>query len=264
MTEDIRQGSKPSQLIIEQHDVSYTDKLGKDIKIYGKLYRPNTGEKRGIIILSHGYNAYGDAFAEKCEFFARNGYGAYAFDFCGGSTVSKSTGRQSTEMTLFTETEDLIAVFDYLSKLDCVDTSRMFLSGDSQGGMISALAAEKLGSDKVKGMALQFPAFGIPDAWRNEEANLPRDHWGLTLGKVFATSVKDFYTFNYVGIKYTNDLLIISGTEDPVVPIASVRYAVNSVYRNAELVEFQGEGHGFSKAKEAEARELMMKFMESR
>ena len=256
-------GGKPSPFIIEQHDVSYTDKLGKEINIYGRLYRPNTDEKCGLIILSHGYNAYGDAFAEKCEYFARNGYAAYAFDFCGGSTVSKSTGRVSTEMTLFTETEDLIAVFDYLSKLDCIDANRMFLSGDSQGGMVSALAAEELGNDGVKGMALQFPAFGIPDVWRNEEPNLPRDHWGLTLGKVFATSVKDFYTFNYVGKNYTNDLLIISGTADPVVPISSVRQAVNSVYKNAELVEFEGEGHGFSKAKEWEARALMLEFMEN-
>lgn len=230
-------------------------------ELYGKLFIPNNGEKNGVVILSHGYNAYGDAFAEKCEFFARNGYAAYAYDFCGGSTKSKSTGRLSTEMTLFTETEDLIAVFEYLSKLDCIDSNNMFLSGDSQGGMVSALAAEELGDDKVRGMALQFPAFGIPDVWRNEEPNLPRDHWGLTLGKVFATSVKDFYTFNYVGKNYTNNLLIISGTSDPVVPISSVRQAVNSVYKNGKLVEFQGEGHGFSKTKEAEARQLMLEFM---
>ena len=66
-----------------------------------------------------------------------------------------------------------------------------------------------------------------------------------------------------MGKKYTNDLLIISGTADPVVPISSVRQAVNSVYKNAELVEFEGEGHGFSKAKEWEARALMLEFMEN-
>ena len=254
-------GGKPVPFTIERHDVSYTDKLGKNINIYGRLFIPNGNEKNGVIILSHGYNAYGDAFAEKCEFFARNGYAAYAFDFCGGSTKSKSTGRASTEMTLFTETEDLIAVFDYLSKLDCIDADNMFLSGDSQGGMVSALAAEELGDERVRAMALQFPAFGIPDVWRNEEANLPREHWGLMLGKVFATSVKNFYTFNYVGKNYTNNLLIISGTADPVVPISSVRQAVNSVYKNGKLVEFAGEGHGFSKTKEAEARQLILEFL---
>lgn len=256
-------GNKPAPYTVEQHDVSYTDKLGRDINLYGQLYVPSSGSKNGVIILSHGYNAYADAYAAKCEFFAKNGYAAYAFDFCGGSTVSKSTGRLSTEMTLFTETEDLVAVFDNLSKLDCIDENNMFLSGDSQGGMVSALAAEELGDDKVRGMALQFPAFGIPDVWRNEEPNLPRDHWGLTLGKVFATSVKDFYTFKYVGKNYTNNLLIISGTSDPVVPISSVRQAVNSVYKNGTLVEFEGEGHGFSAAKEAEARQLMLDFLKT-
>ena len=254
-------GSKPPAFRSERHDVSYTDKSGREINLYGKLFVPNNEGKNGIIILSHGYNAYADAYAEKCEYYAKNGYAAYAFDFCGGSTKSKSTGRASTEMTLFTETEDLIAVFNDLSKLDCIDTNNMFLSGDSQGGMISALAAEELGNDRVRGMALQFPAFGIPDVWRNEEPNLPRDHWGLTLGKVFAASVKDFYTFKYVGKNYTNNLLIISGTADPVVPISSVRYAVSSVYKNARLVEFEGEGHGFSKSKEAEARKMILDFM---
>ena len=261
-------GGKPSVFTVEQHNVSYTDELGRDITIYGKLFRPNNNEKCGAIILSHGYNAYGDAFAQKCEFFARNGYAAYAFDFCGGSTVSKSTGRQSTEMTLFTETEDLLAVFEDISSLENIDSDHMFLSGDSQGGIVSALAAEQLGS-RVKGMALQFPAFGIPDNWRatfKNESDIPEtyNHWGLTLGKVFFTSMRDFYTFNYVGKNYTNDLLIISGDKDNIVPISSVKYAVNSVYKNAELVIFNGEGHGFSAGKEAEARELILEFMNKR
>ena len=38
-------GGRPSPFVIEQHDVSYTDKFGKEINIYGRLYRPNSDEK---------------------------------------------------------------------------------------------------------------------------------------------------------------------------------------------------------------------------
>lgn len=261
-------GGKPSAFVVEQHNISYTDSMGRNITLYGRLYRPNNNEKCGAVILSHGYNAYADAYAQKCEFFAENGYAAYAFDFCGGSTVSKSVGRETTEMTIFTEAEDLVAVFEDISSLENIDSERVFLSGDSQGGMISALAAEKLGN-RVRGMALQFPAFCIPDDWRKKfrnESDIPEtyNHWGLLLGKVFFTSIRDFYPYDYLGKNYTNDLLIISGDEDNTVPISTVEYAAENVYKNAELVVFHGEGHGFSAEKDAEAKNLMIEFMNNR
>jgi len=138
-------------------------------EIYGKIYFPGTEKKCPAVILSHGYNGCHTDFISECNYFSQNGYVACTFDFCGGSTRSRSSGK-STDMTIFTEKDDLLAVIDYVASLEQVDTSRIFLLGGSQGGLVTALAAEER-SEQIRGMVLYFPAFNIPDDWR---ANYPR------------------------------------------------------------------------------------------
>lgn len=199
------------------------------------------------IILSHGYNGSHSDFSKECIYFAQNGYVAYAFDFCGGSVNSKSSGK-STDMTVFTEKEDLLAVFDYISTMDGVLSDKVYLFGGSQGGFVTALIAEER-ADKVKAVVLYYPALNIPDDWRKNyatEADIPEivDFWGLQLGKNFFMSIRDFYTFDNIG-KYEGNVLIIHGDKDNIVPLNFSEKAVKT-YKNAELIVLPGEGHGYS------------------
>lgn len=231
-------------------------------EIYGKLYKPKAEGVYPAIILSHGYNGTNADFVTDCKYFARNGYVAYAFDFCGGSTRSKSAGA-STDMTIFTEKEDLLIVFHYIKTLDIVNSERVFLFGGSQGGLVTALAAEEC-RDEVSAMILYFPAFNIPDDWRKNyasEASIPEvvDFWGLKLGGVFFKSMRDFYTFDNIGL-FDKDVLIVQGDKDAIVPMSYVERAEKH-YKNAELVVLQGEGHGFTPSGGKKARELVLEFM---
>ena len=181
--------------------------------IFGRLYMPVAEGKRPAVILSHGYNGCHSDFDRECRFFAENGVIAYSFDFCGGSARSKSSGA-STDMTLFTEKEDLVAVFDALSASESVDEKAVFLLGGSQGGLVTALAAEER-KDRVRGMILYFPAFNIPDDWRHRfdaEGQIPETvpFWGLTLGRGFFAAMRDFDSFGYVG-GFSHPVLILQG-----------------------------------------------------
>lgn len=233
-----------------------------DKKIYGKVYYPEKEGKYPAIILSHGYNGSNSDFVQECTYFAQNGYVAYAYDFCGGSVNSKSSGK-STDMTVFTEKEDLLTVFDYIKNMDNVDEEKVFLFGGSQGGFVTTLAAEDL-SDEVKGMVLYFPALNIPDDWRKtypEEEDIPEttDFWGLTLGSEFFLSIHDFYTFDNIG-SYPGDILIIYGNKDNIVPYEAMTKA-QETYDSAELVVLENEGHGFSPSGGKKARELVLDFL---
>ena len=215
--------------------------------IYGKIYVPHGEGKHPAIILSHGYNGTNNDFVNECKYFAQNGYIAYAFDFCGGSVNSKSTGK-STDMTIFTEKSDLLAVFDHISAMDTVDSEQIFLFGGSQGGLITTLAAEEK-ANNVKGMILYFPALCIPDNWRvtyPTTENIPdvNNFWGLDLGKNFFVTINDFYVFDNIG-SYDKDVLIIHGDKDAIVSIDYSKRAVE-LYKNAKLITLTGEGHGFS------------------
>lgn len=231
-------------------------------KIYGKLYSPIKEGKHPAVILSHGYNGVHSDFATECTYFAENGYVAYAYDFCGGSTRSKSSGK-STDMTVFTEKEDLLDVFEHIRELENVDSEQMFLFGGSQGGFVTSLVAEEL-MEKVQGMILYFPALNIPDDWRRNYTTVEAipetvDFWGLKLGKNFFLSIRDFYTFDNIGA-YPNDVLIIYGEKDAIVPYNTMLEA-EKVYNNAKLVVLKNEGHGFTVEGGKKAQEMVLDFM---
>jgi len=213
--------------------------------IYSRVWSPVTAEKRPAIIFSHGYNGCHSDFVTECEFFAGQGFVCCSIDFCGGSTRSRSTGK-STDMTLFTERDDLLAVYDHIAALNEVDEHAVFLLGGSQGGLVTAMAAEER---PARGMILYFPAFSIPDNWRGRfgpvEA-IPETHefWGLTLGRGFFASMHDFSPFDCVG-GYSGPVLILQGDQDGIIPVSVAQRAAGK-YGNAELVILPGEGHGFS------------------
>lgn len=257
-------GGKAPTMTVKEHTVTYNDD-NETYNLYSKLYRPVGVEKCGVVIFSHGFNGGCDDFKPDCEYLAKNGIASFTFEFCGGSNRKMSRGRETTEMTIFTEKADLLAVFDYVSKLDGIDTNNMFLAGGSQGGLISAMAAEEL-TDRVKAMAIYFPAYNIPDNWRSNfknEEDIPETHnlWGFTLGKVFFTSMRDYYPFkdNNIG-KYKGNVLIMQGDKDNIVPLVTAKEAVKH-YDSAELVVFPGEGHGFSPAGSQTAREKLLELV---
>ena len=249
--------NKTYEIVIEELIIKAEGK-----EIYGKIYKPKDEGKYPAVILSHGYNGCNADFVTDCKYFARNGYVAYAFDFSGGSTRSKSKG-VSTDMTIFTEKEDLLVVFDYIKKLDIVDKEKIFLFGGSQGGLVTALAAEELKSE-VKAMMLYYPAFCIPDNWRGnyptvESIPATVDFWGLKLGGNFFKSIREFYTFDNIGA-FDKDVLIIHGDKDEIVPLSYSERAERH-YKNAKLVVLPGEGHGFTAGGGKKARELVLEFM---
>lgn len=90
----------------------------------------------------------------------KRGYIAYAFDFCGACSKSRSDG-STDNMTLFSEIEDLKAVLSTVCAMDNVDADQIYLFGTSQGGLVTALAAEECEAI-VKGEILLYPAFNIP------------------------------------------------------------------------------------------------------
>lgn len=215
--------------------------------VYGKVYLPEGIENAPIVIFSHGYNGCMEDFDISARYFAENGIGAVCYTFCGGSTRDKSSFH-TTEMTIFTEKEDLSAVVDTISKWDCVNEENIFLFGGSMGGLVSALVAEDY-RDKIKGLILLYPALCIADNWRENypsKEDIPdtQEFWGMMLGRKFFESIHTFYVFDQIG-KFRNNVLIMHGRAEAVVPIEySIR--AKSLYPNAELELFASEGHGFT------------------
>lgn len=230
--------------------------------ISGRLYLPQK-DKCPMVIMSHGFNGCGDDFKEYAKTLTKNEIGVLTFDFCGGSLHSKSD-LLTTDMTIFTEKEDLLSVIDFTEKQ--YNAESIFLFGASMGGLVSALAAETC-ADRIQGMILLYPALCVADDWNKRFTNvgeIPDVHnvWGVPLGKPFFKTLHSFNVFEHIG-KFEKDVLIIHGDKDEVVPVEYSKQA-NRIYANSKLKIFQGEKHGFSYEHNNQVAEMISDFIVKR
>lgn len=233
-------------------------------EIYGIFFTPNECKAFPVVIFSHGFNGTTDSYLERCRHLASHGIGALTFDFCGGSVHSKSS-LATSEMTLFTEEEDLYAVIDFIQSQKNVNQNNIFLFGESQGGLITALAADTR-KDEIQGVLLLYPAFCIPDNWNAKfpkEEDIPEkeDLWGVTLGKAFFTTLRGYDVFKHIG-KFEKNVIIFHGDKDDIVPLQYGEKA-HSLYPHAEIKVFHGEGHGFSEPANKQVMQMTLDFVQN-
>ncbi len=211
-----------------------------DVDIYGKLYLPiYASDDKPLVILAHSANLTSDSLSKYAEEFAKRGFVAYAFEFCGGSSNSRSGGSQ-VDMTVFSECDDLKTVIDALLQLEYVDENAVYLFGTSMGGLVCALTAEN--NPHVKGEILLYPAFNI--------AELVSSYSGFgngifnTYGQAFVDTLKDFDVYDHIG-NFSGNVLIVHGSNDFIVKPSYSQRATDK-YEHYTLRIIENAVHGFN------------------
>lgn len=230
---------------IAQKELIIKQKNGKSI--YGIVSNPDTKGKHGVAIISHGFN--GTHHFGKDYFKTLNdlGYAVYSFDFPCGSVNSKSDNN-TMNMSVSDEKDALKEIVAYFQKQKDVDKNKIVLIGESQGGLVSALAASEL-KKQVSNLVLIYPALCIPDNWnerypRVEDIPEVSEIWGVKLGKKFMMDIRNIKPFDIIG-NYKGNVLIVHGTDDKVVPVNYSKRA-QQTYQNVELKIIEKAGHGFN------------------
>ena len=224
-------------------------------RIYGVLYRSqNAGSKLPLVIMAHGFGGTHGNVRAYAEAVSRKGFLCYCLDFCGGGNGSRSDG-STTEMSIFTEREDLKAVVGQLKTLPEVDNSRIILMGESQGGMVSAITASQM-PDDILCLALFYPAFCIPDDAKRryptpDDIPASSSLWGTQLGRTYYEYLYDFDVYAEIG-KFNKPVLLLHGNRDNIVDISYSQRA-SETYQQVEYHVLQGAGHGFSGSSQTQA-----------
>ena len=234
--------------------------------LYGELLLPkNYSGKLPTIICSHGFNGsyrYYRGSVGMC--LAMSGFAVCCFDFYGGSVHGKSGGKM-TEMSVFTERDQLNDVIAKIKTLDFLDMNNLFLWGESQGGFVTAITAAKHNED-VKAVVLFYPAFCAKDDIQKRYSSLDEmpdivDIMGKKVGKVYYEKLYDFDAYAEAA-KYTGPVLIIHGDADRTVNVSYGRAAAEN-YRNARFEVLPGEDHGFSGKGKLKAAKMVYDFFKA-
>lgn len=217
------------------------------ITLRGQFFTPEGAGSFTTVIISHGFGECAAETARFAKVFASNGIAALALDFFGGSLRTTSDGHMS-EMSVLTEMADLNAVMDQLAVFPEVDSSRLFLFGNSQGGFVSAMVAADRPED-VRGLILFYPALVIPDDTRAEFSCIDKikevnDRFGKPIGRGYHEAVYNMDAFAEIE-GYEGPVLIVHGDADNIVP-ASYSERAAAQYKDCKLIVIPGAFHGFN------------------
>lgn len=218
-------------------------------KLRGVIFNTDVKTPSKTVIISHGYASSMLVTSPYAKPFLDEGYVVIMYDFCcSGSGISCG---KSTDMSIFTETDNLLDVLDFAKSLDIVDNKHITLCGCSQGGLVSALAAVKREKD-VERLILYYPALCIPDDARRgcvigtkiDPDNVPDKFFGLfiLLSKKYVMDAKSIEPYEQI-CTFKKPVFIVHGIEDSLVKIEYSRKA-KELYPDCRLVEVHGD-HGF-------------------
>lgn len=245
------------------NELKIKQKNGKSI--YGVICKPSTKGKHGVAIISHGFN--GTHHFGKDYFKTLNdlGYAVYTFDFPCGSVNSQSDNN-TMNMSISDEKEALKEIVAYFQKQKNIDRSKIVLCGESQGGLVSALAASEL-KKQISNLVLIYPALCIPDNWNSryptvEDIPEVSEIWGVKLGKKFMLDIRPMKPFETIG-NYKGHVLIVHGTDDKVVPLDYSKRA-QQTYNNATLKIIERAGHGFNPFERTLSNQYVKEFLSNK
>lgn len=223
----------------------HVDRDGMDI--YGVVHIPSGVEgKMPAVILSHELGATSDRVKGYGEALAEEGYVTVCFDFCGGGWGSRSDG-ELLDMSVLTEKADLEAVLEEVQQWDFVDTDSVYLMGNSQGGLVTALTTSEH-KEEIRAVILVYPAFSLYDEVHemfDSTEEIPETHslLGLRLGNRYFVDIWDQEPYERIR-EYGKNILLIHGDRDSIIPVSYSDKLAETI-EHVEYHVIRGADHGY-------------------
>lgn len=208
------------------------------------------GKKCHVVVICHGFtgNMEEPLHRALAARLLEEGFGVMRFDF---NAHGRSEGKFE-EMTVLNEIDDAMAVIACVRKLP--QTDGISLLGHSQGGVVAAMTAGRLGSRVVQRLVMMAPAAVLrDDALRGNTMGAMYDPWhapeyvqlpsGVRLGRAYIQTAISLPVYE-TAARYDGPALVIHGMDDRVVPYTyGERFQREMTFCTLNLIP--GENHGF-------------------
>lgn len=227
----------------------------------GIVTLPEGNEKAAVVLNLHGFSGskagYKYAHTHMARILAEKGIGCVRFDYFG---CCESDG-EFEEMTFTTLLEDTEDMFAWLKLQPWADTERLLLSGQSLGGFVAASAAPRI---KPYALILMCPGASMWHGCKQRADEMRAagivyaDVEGLRFGTAFND---DLAAYNpYEDAKgYGGDVLILRGTNDPLVNDEVCEQYLRLYPNKGEYVRIEDANHNFASipARDACEKEIL-------
>ena len=250
---------------IEQTGVEFPS---RDVTLTGILTVPKSdAEKYPTVILTHGFMGDTHDTDNLAEYLGKHGIAALQINLMGSGT----SGGNYEDSDFTTQPDDILNALAYAKTLDVVDANNIFLAGKSQGGFDSGLAALQC-EEEINGLCMWFPAFCIPDNFRNGKVmfkefdinDIPDTiemRPGYLVGKGMIEQAMEMRIEDILPA-FKKDVLIIHGEKDFVVDI-SYSQQMAPLYPHATLTIMPDGNHGFQGQNELDALAYTLAFIQN-
>lgn len=183
----------PERLGLAYEDVRFASPDGTQLTGW---FIPALGEVRGTVVHMHGNAQNMTAHWAYAEWLPQRGFNLFCFDYRG---YGQSQGRPDPQGIF----ADGIAALDYLRSRD--DTRKLFVFGQSLGGML-AIAAAGASPERIQAVAAEAPAYSYSE-WADDQ--MPELQLALDDSCCANT---------YIGKLSPIPLLLLHSPQDRVVP----------------------------------------------
>ncbi|KAJ5833673.1 alpha/beta-hydrolase [Penicillium riverlandense] len=184
------------------------------------------------------------------QYYTTRGFAVCAVNYTGSTGFGREYRERLSGYWGLVDVGDAVSAVDYLIEKGLVDKSRVGIYGGSAGGYLTlqalhlypgvwAAGVSSYGISDVRALQADSYKFESQDVDRLLLSGTPVEERGAELEKRSPC---------YYAERMKAPLLLLQGTEDVVVPVAQARMMASAMLeqgRVAEVVEFEGEGHGW-------------------
>lgn len=217
----------------------------------GFFHKPNC-DKHPVCLIFHGFTGQKTGtkfcYVQLSRMLEAKGIASFRFDFLG----SGESDLNFKDMTFKDELACARVILEEALKME--NCTEVYVLGHSMGGAVASELA-KLYPKEIKKLVLWAPVFNLPIALDyltgKVEANADGlyDHGGYEISQSFVDDILDRNFYDGLNI-YTNDLLLIHGTEDTTVPFEISKIYVPKFINTAKFIPIKEANHNFDKVEQ--------------
>lgn len=184
------------------------------------------------------------------QYWTTRGFAVCAVNYTGSTGFGRDYREKLSGHWGVADVADAVSAVEYLAENKLIDKNRVGIYGQSAGGYLTLRALHMYPDVWAAGIS----SYGISDvralqadSYKFESQDVDRILLGKTVPEERARVLKERSPCHYAQ-DMKAPLLLLQGTIDTVVPLAQARMMASAMLKQgrvAEVVEFEGEGHGW-------------------